>query len=252
MLRLLFKIGESVLAWSEHAVFFREWILPFVPPLVVGVVGYLQAEPWMWILVAMSIVFAMVMLGLTSLTLYLERRSPINKLQTAVGFACDLTPAITQPQLPFGSNRSQRRAQKSIGDVVTLSPTQLNPNVSRTIDKAQLALDVVNNAPYPISCFISSASTNIEGFEPPRSTFPKPPYLIPVRGYIRFSDDIIDMEQHPCGRLLGSMDMILKYGHPGKEIHEIHITCKVTIVMEHYGFVSQLTSDFTKQAQVTT
>jgi hypothetical protein len=49
----------------------------------------------------------------------------------------------------------------------------------------------------------------------------------------------------------GAIDMVLKYGHPGKETNEINITCKVTIVMEHYGFVSQLSFDVTKQAQST-
>jgi hypothetical protein len=252
MFRLLFQLFKNGLEWSEHAVFLREWLLPFVPPLVVGVVGYLQAEPWMWILVAMSIVFAMVMMGLVALTAYLERRSPINKLRATVAFACDLTPATTQPQLPFGSNRLQKRAQKSIGDVITLSSTQLNPNVPRTLDKAQFGIDIVNRAPYPISCFLFSASTSIDGLDPPRSTFPKPAYLIPVGGYARFCDDAIDMEQRPCGRLLGTMDMILKYGHPGRENNEIHMDCKVTVVMEHYGFVSMLQSDFTKQSQTTT
>jgi hypothetical protein len=84
MFRLLVQVLKSGLEWSEHPVFLREWILPFVPPLIVGVVGYLQAEPWMWILVAMAVVFAMVMMGVVFLTTYLERRSPVNKLQTTV------------------------------------------------------------------------------------------------------------------------------------------------------------------------
>jgi len=118
--------------WADYIIFIREWVLPFAPPLVVGVVGYLQAEPWMWILVAMSIVFAAVMAGVMMLSFYLERRSPLNKLQTVVAFSCDLTPAATQPTLPFSANRAQRRAQKATGEVIKLSPTQINPSVSRT------------------------------------------------------------------------------------------------------------------------
>jgi hypothetical protein len=203
----------------------------------------------MWILVAMSIVFAAVMAGVMMVSFYVERRSPQNKLQTVVAFSCDLTPAATQPMLPFSANRAQRRAQKATGEVIKLSSTQIHPSVPRTLDKAQLGLDVVNMGNYPISCILFSATTEIEEFEPPRSKFPKNPYLIPARGgRIRLSDNAIDMEQHTCGRLLGKMDVVLKYGYPGKEIYEIHTECKVNMIMEHHGFLSQIIADFTKQA----
>src|SRR5690349_14707452 len=128
---------KSALELTEHASFLREWLWPFIAPLVVGAVGYLQSERWMWILVSMSVVFAFVTMGFAIMMLYLERKSPLNKLQSTVIFQCDLTPASTVPRLPF-VNRAQKRAQKSTGDVIALSPTQLDPSVQRTIDRAQL------------------------------------------------------------------------------------------------------------------
>jgi hypothetical protein len=84
---------------------------------------------------------------------------------------------------------------------------------------------------YPISCILFSATTQIEEYEPPRSKFPKNPYLIPPGGgRIRLSDDAIEMEQHPCGRILGKMDTLLKYGYPGKEIYEIQTECRLILL----------------------
>jgi hypothetical protein len=53
------------------------------------------------------------------------------------------------------------------------------------------------------------------------------------------------MEQHPCGILLGEIDMVVRYGTVGKERLELRMTGKVKIVMEQFGFVSQLMVDLT-------
>ena len=54
------------------------------------------------------------------------------------------------------------------------------------------------------------------------------------------------MEQRECGRLIGNMKILLKYGKPQKENLEYIFEGKVHILMEHYGFVSQLVLDLTR------
>jgi hypothetical protein len=57
-------------------------------------------------------------------------------------------------------------------------------------------------------------------------------------------DDSIDMDDRPCGRLVGSVGILIRYGRPGKEIYELHTECNVSIIMEHYGFVGMISGLF--------
>ena len=121
-----------------------------------------------------------------------------------------------------------------------LSSTQIDPNVSRTIDKAQIGVEITNTAIFPISCFLENAETEIEGEKPPRSKFPKAAVMVPAGSSMRFMDDAIDMEEFPCQRLAGKMDLSLKYGRPGKEVFELRPKGDLIIVMENSGLVSQI------------
>ncbi len=236
------KIIKTIFEWAEHLALLREWVLPALVPLITAALGYYQSVPWMWVAMATTLTTMGFAIVVFVIMLQSERNNPLNKLQWIVVFQCDITPATMQPV----GNRRQRLAQRAIGNQVMLSSTQLNPSVSRTIDKGQLGIELLNTANFPISCILFSANTDIEEIVPPRSIFPKAPYLLAPGARIRLCDDPIDMEQHQCGKLLGKVDIVIKYGKPGKESCEIKVDCKVNVIMEHYGFVSQLIMDFTK------
>jgi hypothetical protein len=106
-----------------------------------------------------------------------------------------------------------------------------------------LGIEIANISFYPISCFLEKAYTEIEGEVPPRSSFPKPAYVISSGARIRFCDDIIDMEQFPCGKLLGTINLDLRYGDAGREKYGIHVEGRVTITMDHSGLVSVVQLD---------
>src|SRR5439155_15172519 len=93
---------------------------------------------------------------------------------------------------------------------------------------------------FPISCILQSAETDIEGIEPPRSAFPKSAAVVPAGDKIRIVDDRIQLEKMSCHRLTGNIDLLIKYGLPGKEHFELHVKGGVDIVMEKYGLVSQV------------
>ena len=237
------KIIKTILEWSEHIALLREWVLPAAIPVITAALGYFQSVPWMWIVVQATTLTTMGFVVTTlAIMLQSERNNPLNKLQWTVVFQCDLTPAEMQIPGP----RRQRLANKAMGNKIILSPTQIDASVTRTLDKAQLGVELVNIAHLPISCFVYSATTDIEGIIPPRSIFPRPPYIMAPGARIRLCDDAIDMEQHKCERMLGNVDFVIKYGRQGKETCELKIDSKVNIIMEHYGFVGHLVMDFTK------
>jgi hypothetical protein len=121
--------------------------------------------------------------------------------------------------------------------------------MNRVLAKGQLGVEIFNTVPFPISCFLENADSSIEGFAPPRSSFPKPPVMIPPLGRTRVCDDPMDMDNRECGKLIGNMRLHLKYGQPGNEKFDHVFAGKLHIHMENYGFVSHMTLDLTKQIQ---
>jgi len=139
----------------------------------------------------------------------------------------------------------QRRSSATQELVRDLSPRELDPHVNRTLEKGQLGLELFNTSTKPLSVFLHSATTTIEGNLPPRSQFPKGPFTVVPGQRLRLVDDAIEMDKHPCGSLLGEIDMVVKYGALGRERFELRMVAKIRIIMESYGFVSQLSVDLT-------
>ena len=223
--------------------FVRTALLPTLYAVMTGTAGYFGGIQLMWIMVAVAIVSASIVQLLLRGEEYRERKSPLNKLTVnGVNFACELAPAeILFPQF---INRKQRRAQ---GAAVTpavphkLGASDCMPGVKRTLLTGQLAVQMKNTASFPISCRLWSAETEVATLKPPRSSFPKGASTVQSGSAFQVMDDIIDMENIPAGRLAGKIDMLLKYGLPGKEIYELKLSGMVDIVIEDFGLVKQVT-----------
>ena len=143
--------------------------------------------------------------------------------------------------MPFIGNRKQRRTLQAVGQQPReLSPRELNPYVNRTVTYGQLGIELTNNATFPISCYLANAKTDIEGIEPPRSDFPKPPALIQAGSKIRLCDDRIELDDMECHQLSGNIDMLVRYGLPGKERFELRVKGPIAVHMERWGFVSTI------------
>jgi hypothetical protein len=222
----------EILSTIIHSEFVRNWLVPVMGTLLTGSSGILGGQPLMWAFVASSIVFMALMLGMVASLALRERNSPQNKLVAKAVINRDLTPRET----PLIGNRKQRRAQHGLQTM--LSSSQMAFGVNRTLDKVQVGIDVTNNAHFPISLILESADTEIEGEKPPRSHFPKPPAIVPAGNTVRIVDDMIPMDEFPCQRLTGKMDMLVKYGTPGNEIFELHVTGSLDISLESYGHVN--------------
>jgi hypothetical protein len=213
---------RRVLEWIAHfetvhsivqAEFFRTLFWPTLATLMTGAAGILGHIPLMWILMATILAFMGASVELLAASLYIERKNPQNKL-TYLG--THLNRDLHPTPVPVFGNRRQRLAQKAQGqDKQTLTDQQMMVGVRRTLDKAQIAVQVQNNATFPISVILESAETEIEGFKPPRGKFPKERTVIfPGNPPVFVSDDAIEMEEYESQRMAGKIDWVLKYGLP--------------------------------------
>jgi hypothetical protein len=219
-----------------HAEFVRTLLLPTIGAVVTGAAGIFGGIPLMWVFMATALTFMGATVGLLAGSNYIERKNPLNKLSWNVVFNCDLNPTKAVVTV----NRQQRRAVAKRADLPDLSPTQIDKNVARTLRVGQLGVEIVNNATFPISCFLDSAETTVADNSPPRSKFPKDKALIGPKDKFRLVDDRIDLNDMPCQRLSGAVKMVVKYGLPGKEKFEIVVEGTVEIIMERFGYVSQI------------
>lgn len=240
----LFKRAFEALGHAEtlsailHTEFVRNTLLPTALAMTSGAAGVVGGVPLMWVIMASTITFASMTIALFMVDALRERKTPQNKLSTKMGFQCDLTPKTIM------GNRKERRAKAAQHlEPITLSSNQIDPAVSRTIDKGQLGIEVTNNALFPISCILQSATSELEGEFPPRSEYPKSRVIVPAGSSIRVMDDAIEMDEYPCQKLKGRLDMLVKYGLPGNENFELHIKGSVDVVMQKSGLVSSIVLD---------
>jgi hypothetical protein len=204
-----------------HTDFFRTLLLPLVLSGITAASGILGHQPVMWIVMAATLAFAATMQGLLRTSEYMERKSPFGKLrfiQTAVGI--DLT-GIAQPTKP----------QKI---------TNISQLPKRTIDKMQLGIDLQNTATFPISILVVAAESEIDHLTPPRSHFPKGPMLILPGVIMRITDERIEMNNKTCEKLVGSYDLQLKYGLPGKERFDLRHASSLEIHIQPFGMVTHI------------
>lgn len=242
------KIVRALLDWISrwftiqsliNSEIFHTWFWPLLGAVVTGASGIGGGVAIMWALVAAAITFAAITLGLLGVFALRVQNSPQNKLAVKTIFNCDLTPR----EAPLFGNRHQRRSALAREAPKMLSSSQIDPSANRTMDKAQLGVEITNNAFFPISCILQSAETEVEGEKPPRSEFPKKAALVRPGGSIRIQDDPIPMDEFPCQRLAGKMDIFILYGRPGAEIYELRAKGTVSIVMESFGFVGSVMTD---------
>lgn len=227
-----------------QAEFIRTMLTPVVATAMTAISGYLGGVPTMWVLVGCGLMFASVTTGMLRGSQYIERKNPLNKIRyVGTDFGCDLHPAQVPAQLNLPNlNRQSRRAATKQKQSRDLGPTEIHPGVPRTMDKAKIGVTVKNVATFPISCLMDMAQTDVEGITPPRGQFPRDRMTLLPGSIVTFRDDTIEMDGHPCGRLTGNMDILLKYGLPGKENFELKFKAVLDIHMEAFGVVTSVHS----------
>jgi hypothetical protein len=220
----------------------RTVIWPAVLAMLTGGAGVFGGLPLMWVIMASCLAFAGTMVGLLSGSMYLDRQNPHNKLKfKGTHFQFDLDPA----RMPAQGNRHQRRAQAVIGPQRMLPSNELMVGVPRTLETGQIAVELSNDATFPLSFILESAETEVEGHTPPRGQFPKPAITLLPGTTVRSNDDRIVPDSLPCQRLTGKIDFKFRYGLPGNEKFEMRLKADLDIQMESFGFVIGVRSAWT-------
>jgi hypothetical protein len=242
IVKILDAIGHYETVESiVHMEFVRTLLLPTVWTVLTVVAGYLQGVPIMWIMVGAALVFMAITQSILRADELRERKNPQNKLAlVGVHFNRDLTPA-SMPATP--SNGSKQRKGVLQLPQQMIPAHQVVPGVPRTLDLAQVSVEVKNNATFPISCILQQSETEVAGITPPRSAFPKTPATIAAGTTSRVNDDRMQMNGLPCGRLPGKVDMLIKYGLKGKEVFELRVVADLEIVMDSSGAVMQVAAN---------
>lgn len=204
-------------------------IATFIWPLLLTggaiVSGVISHESVMWIVMAAALTFMGTTTGILMGSLYLERKNPQNKILTrSTIFTHDLGPVQDH-------NRHTRRGMKSTSLIV--------PNPPRRIIKGQLAIELINTASFPISVFIESAETSVEGQLPGRTKYPKAPVMQQPGAIFWVHDEPIEIDL-PCGIVRGEMNLVIKYGHPGRERYTLIHKGNVEVFFEPNGFMRGL------------
>lgn len=198
-----------------HSEFVRTLLWPAVVTVATMVSGYLGHVPVMWIIVGSALAFMGTVTGLLRGSEYIERKNPNGKIKfltTSLGL--DLVP-LQEP------NRAQRRGGAQA--VVHTAPRQ--------IDRAQLGAILINDSAFAISVIFESGESEIEGTMPPRSAYPKPPYIAGPGNIFTLNDTRMSMNNMSCQNLAGKYRFKLKYGLPGKERFELVLSHSVEIQM---------------------
>jgi hypothetical protein len=223
LLRLLDYVGHiEAIHGLVTADFITRLIWPTVATVLGAASGWVGGVPIMWIMVGSSLIFMAITQSLLRADEYKERKNPAHKLQVLrTLFNFELVPIV-------GPNRKQRRHSEKEGTAPAIP-------AFRHLIKGQLGFEVWNRAAFPLSILVFAAETEIEGIKPPRTTYPKKAVTIEPGTSVWVTDAAIDFEKMVCDNLDGVMDIIVKYGLPGKERFEIRQHGTVEIFMEPYG-----------------
>jgi hypothetical protein len=248
------RVIKPFLEWTGHyeaiqAIIHTEVYKHYVGPLVSGLttagLGISEGVPLMWVAMATSVVVMAVTSARVRAAEWNERNNPEHKLiVTATPVATELIP-VDVPEQVVGEvgNRDARRAGRAAKQIIPahkLLENEYQPGVDRELRIAQISISVKNTASFPLSVILEFAETEVAGKRPPRSHFPKNPSTIPAGQSVNIADDKINMEGYPCGRLVGKLRMLVKYGRPGKEVFVLDLNADLDIVMENWGMVHQV------------
>jgi hypothetical protein len=161
MPKFLKTISEAIghveaIHWIVQTEFFRTYLLPTATTMLTAGSGFAQHEPIMWIMVASAILFMSIAVAAALLQITSEKNSPLNKLTYDAIFLYDLVPA----ELPLFGNRQQRRGSRETPQM--LNSYQVNPQVNRQIEKAQVGILIGNYFSFLISAILKTDDTGIE------------------------------------------------------------------------------------------
>jgi hypothetical protein len=177
--------------------------LPFLLALLTAVAGYLQPLPWVYVIVAATVVFAMTANGLLRLSELRARGTAQNKMSFQ-GIA-------------VGASISRDRNGRP-----------------KTLDTVQIGIILQNSAHFPMAYHVDSIETSFESIvnTNPDRTFRGT--IIPANSTAIFRDASIDVKKLALDKTLydGHIKVKVRYGLPGWEKHYVEQNSNVNFAID--------------------
>lgn len=197
----------SSIAWIFSEELARIWLIPLVPTVGVGVIGWVQSIQWFYYCIGMTVMFAAV-------TTILFRISEWKLKVTA------------KDKLAFASIRFIK-----------------NLSADGVLAALQLGFQVNNHALFPIQFAIREMQTELtDKFYPAKKPYAQDTLTISVNGRGWFDDNPISLDKNKVTLLRnrvveGLMYVRLAYGRPDNLKYEMEIKKKIFVLFTENGDV---------------
>ena len=178
------------------------FVWPIVPPIGVGVMGWLQGVPWFYLAVGIMLAFAA---GITWLVQF-----------------------------------DQWRHRNRIADKLVLQRATTNRRRDQHGRATEISIGVhlQNNAMFPIRCRMAELNTHFQDHYPPRREFETRDFTIPANGNKGFTDFYIAVPPQPEGMHVGYVQCQIMYGKKaGRLSAELTVRQKVYLTFNAVGDV---------------
>lgn len=197
MLRRVAKWAVSFVIGEAAQIF----VWPILPPVGVGVMGWLQDIPWFYLAVGTMLAFAAGITWLVQFDQWRYRNRVVDKL---------ILQRVT-------TNR--RRDQQ--GHATEIS----------------IGVQLENTAMFPITCRMTEISTRFLEFYPPRREFDTRDFSVPANGSNAFQDFYITIPPQPEGTHIGFLQCLIEYGKKGRLSAKLNLRKKVSLTFDAAGDV---------------
>ena len=178
------------------------FVWPILPPVGVGVMGWLQDVPWFYLAVGIMLSFAA---GITWLVQF-----------------------------------DQWRYRNRIADKLALHRVTTNRRIDQEgrATEISIGVDLQNSSMFPIQCHMAELNTHFQDNYPPRREFETRNFTIPANGIKGFSDFYIEIPLQPEGMHVGYVQCRISYGKKsGRLSAELTIRQKVNLTFNATGDV---------------
>ena len=188
------KIGR----WAASALVGQAaqiFVWPLLPPVGVGVMGWLQGIPWFYLAVGIMLAFAAGITWLVQFDQWRYRNTAANKLL-------------------FHSARINR-TQDELGRATAVS----------------IGVNLQSTALFPIRIRIAEMNTQYRDHYPPRREYENREMTIQPYGYGWFDDFYIDIPIQEEGAHVAYLQCQIEYGKPGRLSHSLVIRQKLFVTI---------------------
>ena len=181
----------------------RIWVWPILPPIGIGLIGWIQGVPWFYLFVGSGVLFAAISTGLLRFSEWKYR-------------------TIVQDKLVF----NRVRVAKELAD-------------DGSVKSLRLGFQLNSSAMFPVQCRVSELATQFMSLFPPKKRYEEDSFIVPPQGFGWFDDHTIQVPNPPIDQSVeGQIEFRLDYGKIGHLHQSLHMRKKVFLRFDKRGDIT--------------